>query len=83
MYLTSMKREADTITFTGQTDNPNVISTFIRSLDGTQWLEKSAVVSIQQPNAVAYQAPHPHLLPVTSALAVPAQHYQKPITTLW
>ena len=57
MYLTSMKREADTITFTGQADNPNVISTFIRSLDGTQWLEKSAVVSIQQPNAVAYQAP--------------------------
>ena len=59
MYLTSMKREADTITFTGQADNPNVISTFIRSLDGTQWLEKSAVVSIQQPNAVAYQTPKP------------------------
>lgn len=59
MYLTSMKREADTITFTGQADNPNVISTFMRSLDGTQWLEKSAVVSIQQPNAVAYQAPAP------------------------
>lgn len=59
MYLTSMKREADTITFTGQADNPNVISTFMRSLDGTQWLEKSAVVSIQQPNAVAYQAPTP------------------------
>ena len=59
MYLTSMKREADTITFTGQADNPNVISTFIRSLDGTQWLEKSAVVSIQQPNAVAYQTPNP------------------------
>lgn len=59
MYLTSMKREADTITFTGQADNPNVISTFIRSLDGTQWLEKSAVVSIQQPNAVAYQSPKP------------------------
>ena len=59
MYLTSMKREADTITFTGQADNPNVISTFMRSLDGTQWLEKSAVVSIQQPNAVAYQAATP------------------------
>ena len=59
MYLTSMKREADTITFTGQADNPNVISTFMRSLDGTQWLEKSAVVSIQQPNAVAYQTPKP------------------------
>ena len=59
MYLTSMKREADTITFTGQADNPNVISTFIRSLDGTQWLEKSAVVSIQQPNAVAYQTATP------------------------
>lgn len=59
MYLTSMKREADTITFTGQADNPNVISTFIRSLDETQWLEKSAVVSIQQPNAVAYQTATP------------------------
>lgn len=57
MYLTSMKRTGDTITFTGKADNPNVISTFIRSLDGTQWLQKSAVVSIQQPNAVAYQAP--------------------------
>ena len=57
MYLTNMKREGDVITFTGQADNPNIISSFIRSLDGTQWLEKSAVVSIQQPNAVAYQAP--------------------------
>lgn len=59
MYLTSMKRSGDLITFTGQADNPNVISTFMRSLDGTQWLEKSAVVSIQQPNAVAYQAAKP------------------------
>lgn len=57
MYLTNMKREEDLITFTGQADNPNVISTFMRNLDGSQWLEKSAVVSIQQPNAVAYQNP--------------------------
>lgn len=55
LYLTNMKRENNLITFTGKADNPNVISTFMRSLDSSQWLEKSAVVSIQQPNAVAYQ----------------------------
>lgn len=70
MYLTNMKREADTITFTGQADNPNVISTFMRSLDGSPWLEKSAVVSIQQPDAVAYQ---------TNAPVTPAGSTTKPM----
>ena len=55
MYLTNMKREGDVITFTGQADDPNVVSTFIRNLDGSQWLADSAVVSLSQPNAVAYQ----------------------------
>jgi type IV pilus assembly protein PilN len=59
MYLTNMKRVGDVITFTGQADNPNVISTFMRSLDSSEWLEKSAVVSIQQPDAVAYQGANP------------------------
>ncbi|MFW2177598.1 MULTISPECIES: PilN domain-containing protein [unclassified Moraxella] len=48
MYLTNMKREGEKITFTGKADNPNVIATFMRSLDGSVWLENSAVVSIQQ-----------------------------------
>lgn len=59
MYLTNMKRVGDVITFKGQADNPNVISTFMRNLDGSEWLENSAVVSIQQPNAVAYQTAAP------------------------
>lgn len=57
LYLTNMKREGDVITFTGRADNPNVVSDFIRNLDSSQWLENSAVRSINQPQAVAYQPP--------------------------
>lgn len=56
MYLINMKREGDVITFKGKADNPDVVATFIRNLDGSQWLENSAVKSIQQPQATAYQA---------------------------
>lgn len=57
MYLTNMKREGEMITFTGQAGDNTVISNFIRALDGSEWLQESAVVSIQQPNAGAYQQP--------------------------
>lgn len=46
MYLTNMKRVGDVITFTGQADNPTVISEFMRKLDGSPWLENSKMVSI-------------------------------------
>lgn len=59
MYLTDMKREGDLITFTGQADNPMVISEFMRKLDASPWLENSAMVSVTQPNAVAYQSTAP------------------------
>lgn len=55
MYLTNMKREGDLITFTGQAADNTVVANFMRALDGSEWLQDSAVVSIQQPNAVAYQ----------------------------
>lgn len=55
LYLTNMKRTDDVITFTGRADNNNVVSEFIRNLDSSQWLENSAVKSINQPKAVAYQ----------------------------
>lgn len=55
MYLNNMKREGDVITFTGQASDNTVVANFIRGLDGSEWLQDSAVVSIEQPNAVAYQ----------------------------
>lgn len=54
LYLTNMKRVGDTITFTGRADNANVVSEFIRNLDTSEWLENSAVKSINQPKTVAY-----------------------------
>lgn len=54
MYLINMKRDGDVITFKGKADNPDVVAAFIRSLDGSKWLENSAVKSIQQPQATAY-----------------------------
>ncbi len=59
MYLNNMKREGDQITFIGKADNPNVISSFIRNLDESQWLENSAVKSINQPQATAYKTNEP------------------------
>lgn len=56
MYLTNMKREADLITFTGRASDNTVVANFIRALDGSEWLQDSAVISLEQPNAVAYQA---------------------------
>lgn len=67
MYLTNMKREGDVITFTGQADNPNTVSTLIRNLDGSKWLQDSAVVSLSQPNAVAYQNAAPNPQPTNTA----------------
>ncbi|WP_395146601.1 PilN domain-containing protein [Moraxella atlantae] len=67
MYLTNMKREGDVITFTGQADNPNTVSTLIRNLDGSKWLQDSAVVSLSQPNAVAYQNAAPNPQPTNAA----------------
>ena len=55
MYLTNLKREGDLITLTGRADNPNVVSSLIRNLDGSEWMESSAVNNIQQ-DISAYQA---------------------------
>lgn len=68
LYLTNIKREGDVITFMGRADNANVVSEFIRNLDGSQWLENSAVKSITQPNAVAYQDPNKPQAGVPTAL---------------
>ena len=54
LYLTSLKREGDLITLIGFADNPNVVSSLIRSLDSSQWMGNSAVRNIQQ-NITAYE----------------------------
>ena len=54
LYLTSLKREGDLITLIGFADNPNVVSSLIRSLDNSQWMGNSAVRNIQQ-NISAYE----------------------------
>lgn len=57
MYLTNMKRVGDVITFTGQADNPTVISEFMRKLDGSPWLENSKMVSITDDQTQNAQSP--------------------------
>ena len=54
LYLTSLKREGDLITLIGHADNPNVVSSLIRNLDNSKWMDNSAVRNIQQ-NITAYQ----------------------------
>lgn len=56
MYLTSIKRENDLITITGQADNANVVAALVRNLNSSQWLDGSAVVSIKS-KLQAYQEP--------------------------
>lgn len=55
LYLNNLKREGDLITLTGQADNPNVVSSLIRNLDSSDWMDNSAVRNIQQ-NITAYQS---------------------------
>ncbi len=54
LYLNNLKREDDLLTFTGLADNPNVVSSLIRNLDGSAWMGNSAVRNIQQ-NISAYE----------------------------
>ena len=58
LYLTSLKREGDLITLIGFADNPNVVSSLIRSLDNSEWMGNSAVRNIQQ-NITAYETAPP------------------------
>lgn len=53
MYLVSMKREGDVITFEGFADNANVVSDFVRQLDSSTWLGESAAPNIKT-NLEAY-----------------------------
>ena len=55
LYLNNLKREGDLITLTGLADNPNVVSSLIRNLNDSKWMDNSAVRTIQQ-NITAYQA---------------------------
>lgn len=64
LYLTTLKREGDLITLIGFADNPNVVSSLIRSLDNSQWMGNSAVRNIQQ-NITAYE-PAPALSPTVT-----------------
>lgn len=48
MYLVSLKREGDILTLTGFADNNNVVSSLLRNLDQSPWLEGAAITSIQQ-----------------------------------
>ncbi|WP_227511789.1 PilN domain-containing protein [Psychrobacter sp. ENNN9_III] len=54
LYLNNLKREGELLTLTGLADNPNVVSSLIRNLDGSEWMDNSAVRNIQQ-NITAYQ----------------------------
>lgn len=56
MYMTSMKREGEIITFSGFAADANVVSEFVRRLDATPWLGSSSVPNIQT-DLQAYQVP--------------------------
>lgn len=73
LYLTNLKREGDLITITGLADNPNIISTLIRNLDSSRWMDGSAVVNIQQ-DISAYQ-PIPTLNEAPKANETPRPVY--------
>lgn len=72
LYLNNFKREGDTLTLTGLADNPNVVSSLIRNLDASEWMDGSAVRTIQQ-NISAYEAPAP--LTTTTEGAAPRPIY--------
>lgn len=73
LYLTNLKREGDLITLIGFADNPNVVSSLIRSLDNSQWMGNSAVRNIQQ-NITAYE-PAPALSPTVTTGEPPRPVY--------
>ena len=57
LYLNNLKREDDLITLTGKADNPNVVSNLIRNLDNSEWMDNSAVRTIQQDITAYASAP--------------------------
>lgn len=56
MYMTGMRREGQTITFSGFAADANVVSEFVRRLDATPWLGASGVPNIQT-DLQAYEVP--------------------------
>ena len=65
LYLNNLKREGDTLTLTGLADNPNIVSSLIRNLDNSKWMDNSAVSNIQQ-NITAYETAPALNEPVTA-----------------
>lgn len=47
MYLTSIKREGDTITLVGFADNNTIVSQLVRNLDSSPWLADSRIPNIK------------------------------------
>ena len=70
LYLTNLKREGDVLTLTGLADNPNIVSSLIRNLDNSKWMDNSAVSNIQQ-NISAYEAAPALNAPVATANGEP------------
>lgn len=66
MYLVSLKREGDILTLTGFADNNNVVSSLLRNLDQSPWLEGAAITSIQQ-SIESYQNPSNTVKPQNTA----------------
>ncbi len=60
MYLTTLSRDGDLLTFTGKADNPNIVSSLIRNLNASKWMDDSKVSYIRQ-NTDAYQSGNPGL----------------------
>lgn len=55
LFLTSLKREGDVITISGFADNANEVSSLIRNLDASPWLDGSTVANMQR-NIESYQS---------------------------
>lgn len=74
MYLNTLKGEGNLLTFTGKADNPNIVSSLVRNLDASEWLENSKVKFIKQ-DVTAYDTTTPIKLSEGDKVAYPESNY--------
>lgn len=74
LYLNVFQREGSLLSFTGRADNPNVVSSLVRNLNASDWLENSKVKFIKQ-DVSAYETTTANTLNGGSTVAPPESDY--------
>lgn len=80
MYLINIKRVGEVITIQGKADNADVVANFVRNLNASQWLDKSAVVKITS-KIEAYQSSAPSDEPSSVAPPLETDYIEFEVTT--